>query len=340
MFAHNMSWVQYPSLVSPDVEDVIAAQSITSRLTQVYLALLAPLGLASGVFNLATLLRGWARLGSLGAFLVDLTVTNMLVVLLSLTAVPRPDYLVTTNLGCGVLAFGANVCYFNAQYLQVVMLFAFLLPSSPSCLPVVTKWVLRPALVLGAILGCTLCSSLGVVALLGTSGELYTTTRCQLDPLTAWPEYEVVKFSLGFGLTLLLQLVFGILLLVTQAWQGTAAQRDTALAMPVVLAMALTMSACRLFYNVLLLHRASLKLQGSLGSPRDELLMNIAELLLFGESCVTSLETLLLYQPCRKALRRAQQRLTCRGCQKSATGSISSPGAGSQLTGRHEPPRV
>lgn len=43
-------------------------------------------------------------------------------------------------------------------------------------------------MVLAALGGCALCSSLGVVALLGTSGELHKATLCQLDPLTTWPE--------------------------------------------------------------------------------------------------------------------------------------------------------
>ncbi|KAM6155809.1 uncharacterized protein ACDL77_025012 [Rhynchocyon petersi] len=328
MSAHNMSWVQYPSLVSVDVEAVIAAQSVLSRLTQVYLALFLPLGLVTGAFNLATLLRGHPQLGSLGMFLLDLTVTNMLVALLSLTVIPRPDYLTTTNLSCGVLAFCANLCYFNAQYLQGTMVWVFLLSSSPSWLPIVSKGALRPALALVAILGCALCSSLGTVALLGTSGELHKTTRCQLDPLNTWPEYEVLKFSLGFGLTLLLDLTFGFLFCGIRTWRGADLQRGTALASPAVLAIVLTVFACRLFYNAMLLHRASLKLHEVLGSPQDELLMDAAELVLFGESCATSLETLLLHQPCRHALLRVPQSLSqsCRGRPAdphSSTGSAS-----------------
>ncbi|XP_006889789.1 PREDICTED: uncharacterized protein LOC102850173 [Elephantulus edwardii] len=325
MSAHNTSWVRYPSLVSPDVEAVIAAQSIISRLTQAYLGLLLPLGAAAGTFSMTTLLRGRAQLGSLGALLLDLIITNMLVALLSLTAIPRPDYLSTTNLLCGTLAFCANFCYFNAQYLQGALALAFLLPGSLPWLPKVTKGPLRMALALMAILGCALCSSLGTVALLGTSGELHKSTHCQLDPLTTWPEYEVLKFSLGFALTLLLELTFCVLICTTRAWQGTETWRGMASASPAVLAIALTGFACRVFYNAMLLHRASLKLSGTLGSPQDELLMDAAELVLFGESCVTSLETLLLHQPCRHALLRVMQNLA-QSCRSRAAPQSSSEG--------------
>lgn len=53
---------------------------------------------------------------------------------------------------------------------------------------------------------------------------------------------------------------------------------------------------------MVLLQRARLKLQPDVGSPRDELLMSLAELVLGAEGCAHSLATLLLHQPCRRAL--------------------------------------
>ncbi|ELV11027.1 uncharacterized protein LOC102482823 [Tupaia chinensis] len=325
MDSHNMSWIQYPSHVSPAVEEVIATQSTVSRCMHIYVALFVPVSLAAGLLNFTTFMRNRSRLQALDMLLLDLAVTNVLVTLLSLSAAGRPDYLLTTNLCCGFLSFLSNICYFNAQYLQVAMLLKFSLLGSLPCL---TR-TQRPAVVLVAILGCAFCSSLVVVSLLGTSGELYKTIMCQMDLLTAWPEYEIVKFSLGFGFALVLKLVFFFLVIVKLAWQAVPLQRDMASAYLVVWAIALTMFACRLFYNIILLQRARLKLQRDIGSPRDELLMNLAELVLFGESCVNSLATLFLHEPCRLALLNMLECLTLRCRKRQADNSISLKRVGS-----------
>ncbi|XP_055984543.1 uncharacterized protein LOC130036669 [Sorex fumeus] len=305
MPSHNMSWIHYPSYVSTAVEDIITAQGLLSRCVYVYVVLCIPLSLAAGLFNLATFVRRRARLGNLDVFLLALTVTNLLATMLSLTVLSRPDYLAVTHLCCAALSFLANLCYFYSQYLQLAMLFLVLLPV-PAC---------RPTATLAALGGCALGSSLAVVSLLGTAGQLYIPTLCQVDPLTAWPEYEMVKFSLGFGLASLLELVLCALLAARLVRRVVSPPKATASARSVVLAVALIAFACRLFYSVALLQRARRKLQRALGSPWDELLVNLAELVLFGESCCSSLATLLLHAPCRLALCRAPGHLGrwCRG---------------------------
>uniref|UniRef100_A0A8C6R9Z3 RIKEN cDNA C130050O18 gene n=2 Tax=Nannospalax galili TaxID=1026970 RepID=A0A8C6R9Z3_NANGA len=317
MDPHNMSWVRYPSHVSPAVEDVIAAQSIISRCTHVYIIVCVPLSLATGLFNLSVFIRDHVRLGALDRFLLGLTVTSIVVTLLSLSAASRPDYVLTTNLGCGALSFFSNVCYFTSQYLQGAMLALSLLPGSLGC-----RLLARPKAGLAAIGGCAICSSLIVVSLLGTSGELQRITMCQVDPLTAWPEYEIVKFSLGFAPALGLQLVLLLLYATWRAWRVAPAQRDAASGCWVVLAVAVITFACRLFYNVALLRRAGLKLRRDVGSPREELLMNLAELALFGESCINSVATLLLHKPCRLALLGLLGHLTQK-CRQGTDNSMS-----------------
>ncbi|XP_015357551.1 uncharacterized protein LOC107156016 [Marmota marmota marmota] len=318
MDSHNMSWIRYPSHVSPAVEDVIAAQSVISRCMHVYVALLVPLSLVTGLFNLITFIRNHGKLVALDMLLSGLTVTSILVTLLSLNAASRPDYILTTNLLCGVLSFFSNMCYFNAQYLQAAMLVLFLLPGFSSYLLTGAQGTWRPLAGLAAIWGCAVCSSLVVVSLLGTSRELHQTTLCQADPLTAWPEYEIVKFSLGFGLALVLKLVLLLLLSVKPAWRTALTRRDTASARWVVLAITLNMFACRLFSSTVLLQRARRKMQRDIGSPRDELLMNLAELVLSGESCVNSLFTLVFHKPCKLMLLDALGRLTQR-CRRGGT---------------------
>lgn len=99
-----MSWIHYPSQVSPAVEDVIAAQSIISRCTHVYVAVCVPLSLVLGLFSLNVFIRDRTRLGVLDRLLAGLTATSISVTLLSLNAAGRPDYISTTNLGCGALS--------------------------------------------------------------------------------------------------------------------------------------------------------------------------------------------------------------------------------------------
>lgn len=206
------------------------------------------------------------------------------------------------------------------------MLLVFLLQGPSFCLRTANKGA--PGLVLGllALRGCALCSSLGVVALLGTSRELYRPILCQLDPLTAWPEYEIVKVGLGCGLALILELAFLTLLAVAvQRARPTAPpQRDGGSAHPAVVAVALTTFACRLPYNVTLLQRARMTLLGDTGSPRDELLLSLTELVLFGESCVNSLVTLFLHKPCRLALLALPGRLS-RRCRREGGPAAASP---------------
>ncbi|MBZ3883500.1 G protein-coupled receptor 146 [Sciurus carolinensis] len=339
MDSHNMSWIRYPSHVSPAVEDVIAAQSVISRCMHVYVALFVPLSLVTGLFNLITFIRGHRRLGALDMLLSGLTVTSVLATLLSLSVASRPDYIPTTNLQCGVLSFFSNMCYFNAQYLQGAMLVLSLLPGSSGYLLTGAQDTRKPLASLAAICGCAICSSLVVVALLGTSRELHKPTMCQADPLTAWPEYEIVKFSLGFGFGLILKLVLLLLLTTKLAWRTALTRRDTASALWVVLAITLNMFACRLFFNTVLLQRARRKMQRDTGSPQDELLMNLAELVLSGESCVNSLATLALHKPCRLTLLDALGRLTqrCRRGGSDNSVSLNRMGAGSDPACWHAP---
>ncbi|OBS69322.1 hypothetical protein A6R68_02150, partial [Neotoma lepida] len=313
---HNMSWIHYPSHVSPAVEDIIAAQTVISRCMHVYVAVCVPLSLVTGLFSLSVFIQDRTRLGVLDRLLAGLTVTSIFVTLLSLNAAGRPDYMSTTNLGCGALSFLSNVCYFTAQYLQGAMLVLSLLPGSSGY-----QLLVRPVASLAAIGGCAVCSSLIVVSLLGTFGELHTTTVCQVDPLTAWPEYEIVKFSLGFALALSFQMVLFLLYATKPAWRVAPAPRNTASGRWVVLVVALNMFACRLFFNAVLLHRAQLKLWKDVGSPRDELLMNLAELALFGESCINLVATLLFHTRCRLRLLGLLERLTQR-CRRGADNSM------------------
>lgn len=331
MASHNMSWVHYPSRVSPAVEEVITAQSVLARALQAYVVLCLPLALGAGLFNLMVLMRGRrARPGGLDACLLDLTATELLGALLSLTALSRPGYLDTTHLGCAALSFLGNLAGLNAQLLSAALLFLFLPPGPARWLPLAARAAQRPVAWLAAVGAYALAGSLALAPLLGTAGELHAVTLCQLDPLTAWPEYEFAKLSLGPGLGLGLDLVFCGLLVVRRVQGEPPPRAEPACAGRVLPALALVVPACRLPYSVTLLTRGLRKLQGRLGSPRDELLLNLAELLLFAEACLCALAVLLLHTPCRHALRRLAARLPCpclQPCLREDPGSTMALGS-------------
>ncbi|XP_060029175.1 uncharacterized protein LOC132533121 [Erinaceus europaeus] len=303
MAPHNMSWVHYPSLVSGALEEVISAQSVAARALQVYAGLCLPLALTTGLFNLVVLLRGRrAQPGGLDTCLLDLVATQLLGALLSLSALSRPGYLATTHLGCAALSFLGNLCSLNAQLLPAAMLFLFL-PPGPACwLPLAARGARRPTVGLAALGTYALAGSLGLAALLGMAGQLGQPTLCQLDPLTAWPEYEFTKLGLGLGVGLGLELAFCGLLVARWVRGEPRPQEDPASACQLVYTLVLTSTTCRLPYSMALLQRGLQKLRGELGSPRDELLLNLAELLLFAEAAAVGLLVLLLHPPCKAAL--------------------------------------
>ncbi|XP_072453856.1 uncharacterized protein [Notamacropus eugenii] len=322
MTSHNMTWIKYPSKEFIEFEDIIRSQTIISRFMHVYIALLVPTSLVAGTFNLITFIKKRTMLGKPDLYLLDLTVTNLLVTLFSFTATTRPDYILTTNLSCGVLSFFFNICYFNAQYIQIAILYTFLFQDYLPCLRMVTL-IEKPLGNLSLVFACAFSSSLVGVMLLGIAGSLLKSTLCQVDPLTAWPEYEIVKFSLGFGVTLIIEVVFFTLLIGKLVQRNAPPQKDKSTYL-VMLTITLIMFACRLFYNIMLLNRSRLKLQRDNGSPRDELIMNTAELVLFGESCASNLAILFLHKPCKLALSNSIRNLTKR-CRREEETHNSMP---------------
>lgn len=297
-----MFWIQYSSRVFTVVEDVIVSQSVVFRCVYVYVVLFISVSLVIGLFNLIIFLRGRVRLGGLDMFFLDFIVINMLVILFSFIVISRFDYLVIINLSCVVFFFLVNVCYFNVQYVQLVMFFVFLLQGFLFCLRAVISGVQRFAVGLVVFGGCVFCSFLGVVVLLGTFRELDKIILCQVDSLIVWFEYEIVKVSLGFGVVFVLKLAFFILFIVQLVWRVVFFQRDTVFVYFVVLVIVLIMFVCRFFYNMAFLQRVRLKLQRDIGLFRDEFFMNLAELVLFGESCVNFLVIFFFYKFCRFAL--------------------------------------
>lgn len=324
MISHNMTWIRYPShSVDPSIgiEDLIVSQNVISRFMHCYIAFFVPTGLIAGTLILTIFIKNYLRqreLKNLDIFLFDFTISNIVMIFFSFTVITRPDYLIATQLGCGALSFFFNVSYFNSQYLLILMLLAFLLNRFPSRTVLMTKATQSPMLCVGFVLTCAFCMSLVVVALLGTD-NYHKETDCQLDPLFAWPEYEIVKFSFGFGIPLFFQILCFILFFLKKAQPGAPTLRQYL----AVLTITITMFVCHLFYNIMILSRTTLKIHKSIGTPKNELMMNIAEIVLFSENCISLIFILCLHKPCQDGILEILMNLT-KVCRKDTTNNQSS----------------
>ncbi|NXB06219.1 OPSD protein, partial [Cnemophilus loriae] len=313
MTSHNMTWIRYPSKSQPftyleDIEAVIAAQNIISRFMHCYIAFFVPTGLIAGICILIVFIKNHLqnKRGSLDLLLLHFTISNIIMIFLSFTVITRPDYLTATHLACSVLSFFFNFGYFNSQYAFILTLHTLLLERFPP-VTALCKATQRPILRAGFVLTYTFCLSLAEAVLVGTD-SYQLEAHCQLDPLFAWPEYEIVKFTFGFGIPSLLQLLCFTVLWAKKAPAGAPALQQHIRTYLAVYVISVTMFICRLFYNIMVLFRTTLKLQRSIGTTKNELVMNIAEIVLFCESCASLVVILFFHKPCKDEVLKCIQK--------------------------------
>lgn len=265
-----------------------------------YFALLVPPGLLAGIVILALSIKTCTRRTTekLDALVLAYAVSGLLMILFSFTVTARPNYLEVTYLECGTLSFFFNLVYFSSQYLVVLVMLSFYFHRHPPQNALIIRAHQNPTVSIGFVLMWAFCMALIVVALLGIE-NYHGRTACQLDPLFAWPEYEIIKFTFGFGIPASFQLFCFIALLFKGIRPETHSPRQNVLSRLTVLAIAITTLTCRLFYNIILLSRTTLKIQRIIGTPKTELIMNIAEITLFAESCVGLVVVLFLHEPYR-----------------------------------------
>uniref|UniRef100_A0A8C5Q2P7 G-protein coupled receptors family 1 profile domain-containing protein n=1 Tax=Leptobrachium leishanense TaxID=445787 RepID=A0A8C5Q2P7_9ANUR len=312
MAHRNTSRLFYPSQHldhHTDIEDIIASQNIISRVMHSYFGILVPLGLLSGMVSIGIIIWNKVKqqaLGHLDFYLLTLAITDLTIILYSFTAITRPDYMEISNLSCGALASLFNLNYFYSQSLLILMLLLLIFGNKPNTNSLMTKASKHRIMSVCFTLLLSLVLSLLTAALIGTTGELNDKTNCQLDPLNSTPEYDFVKFSFGFCLPSLLVLIL-LVILVVQLQSGNSGIKQKVQDEGVVLLDISVMFLCRLFYNVMLLRRTLLKLQNLYLYPREELILNIAEIVLFSGSCVSLMFTLTLHKPCRLGVWKALQ---------------------------------
>ncbi|XP_047919614.2 C-X-C chemokine receptor type 1-like [Anser cygnoides] len=305
MASHNMTWLSYPSKsfasTSPEeIEAFIASQNIISRLMHCYIAFFVPMGLISGICILIIFIKNYLQHKTkeqLDLLLLHFTISNIIMIFLSFTVIPRPDYLKATHLACSVLSFFFNFSYFNSQYVLIFILLILLLERF---LPrtALSKATQNPVSCVAFVLIYTFCLSLTEAVLLGMD-NYHVETECQSDPLFAWPEYEIVKFTFGFAIPAFLQVLSFTVLFAKKAPAEAQDLRQHIRTYAAVFIISITIFICHLFYNIMILFRTTLKLQKSIGTPKNELMMNIAEIVLFSESCANLVFILCFHKPCK-----------------------------------------
>ncbi|NXA24746.1 OPSD protein, partial [Ibidorhyncha struthersii] len=313
MTSHNMTWISYPSknldFTSPEeIEAFIASQNIISRLMHCYIAFFVPTGLIAGICILIIFIKNYLQykvIENLDLLLLHFTISNIIMIFLSFTVITRPDYLKATHLACNVLSFFFNLSYFNSQHVLILTLLILLVKRFPP--RTALKGTKRPILCVGFVLTYAFCLSLTEAVLVGTD-NYHLETDCQLDPLFAWPEYEIVKFTFGFGIPSFLQMLCFTLLFAKEAPAEAPALQQHIRTYPAAYVISVTIFICRLFYNIMILFRTTLKFQQSIGTPKNELVMNIAEILLFCESCASLVFILCFHKPCKDEILKVIQK--------------------------------
>uniref|UniRef100_A0A8C5UAX0 G-protein coupled receptors family 1 profile domain-containing protein n=1 Tax=Malurus cyaneus samueli TaxID=2593467 RepID=A0A8C5UAX0_9PASS len=313
MTSHNMTWISYPSKSQPfaspeEIEALIASQNIISRFMHCYIAFFVPTGLIAGICILIVFIKNYlqSKRESLDLLLLHFTISNMIMIFFSFTVIARPDYLTLTHLACSVLSFFFNFSYFSSQYVLILALLTLLLERFPPQ-TALCRAIQRPMFCVGLVLIFTFCLSLTEAVLVGTD-NYQLEANCQLDPLFAWPEYEIVKFTFGFGIPSLLQILCFIVLWAKEAPAGAPTLWQHMRAYPAVYAISVMGFICCLFYNIMLLFRTTLKLQRSIGTTENELVMNIAEIVLFCESCASLVVIFCFHKPCKDEILKVIQR--------------------------------
>lgn len=288
-----------------------------------YMAVFVPMGLLAGICIMTSLIKSLKKsFSKLDLCLLSLAITEVTILLFSITVIARPGYMEISNLSCGILAFFFNVSYFNTQYLQVMFIFIFLLYKGIPSNPFLIKLTQRPLLCVLLIILFAFCSSLTVVALLGTISHLHELTYCQLDPLNAAPRYDIGKFCLGFGIPSLFNTLLLVLICIKLSRSKDFTCKKISHTGRMLVPISIIMFTCRLFYNTVLVRRTMFKLQKQSGSIRDELVMNIAEIVMFSQSCLTLLIVLFLHRPCKELVHQMWAYLT-QWCKPNETVNIT-----------------
>lgn len=290
--SHNFS---FPSTTtsSPTVLAEIWANDVISRANYVYSVFLA-LGLMAGCFlfyGFVQTYRIQRSLGWLYRLLAAFCCLQMLVLLLSLHMVAnRPKYLQTTALGCAALYFVIDAASLCSLLILVLMAYALTLDPPPNAL-------LRKPLVCTALVVLT---SAAVSMLLSGLRNPHTEPRqntndCFKDHVPV--SYAATRLFLAVLVPYIFQ--FGLLTCgLVRQWKTKGRFLSGSEEGPVYLTVSLLILFCQLFYSVVLVSID----QQEVVTPGKEVLVNVAEFVLYLGSSCSLLLVLFVHRPFRESL--------------------------------------
>ncbi|KAK9530549.1 hypothetical protein VZT92_012045 [Zoarces viviparus] len=292
----------------PSISDTIAA-----RANHVY-SFLAGLGFMAGCFLLYSFIqtyRAQRRLAWLDCLLWVFCVLQLLLLLLSLHAVAyRPDYLITTGLGCAALSFAINTA--SLCSLLVLVLMAYVLTLDPPSHALLRK----PRVCAALVILTSILISLLLAGLHGPRGGLQEQCDCFMDTVLAGASYAAARLCLALLIPYILQLGLVIGGCVRQ-WKSKGRFLSGSEEGPVFLTVTLVVFFCQLFYSVALVRGAQLTQQAQPEEQwlREKAFLSVAEFVLFSGSSASLLLVLFMHRPCRESLHGACRQL--RDCCRS-----------------------
>ncbi|XP_075949636.1 uncharacterized protein LOC142951747 [Anarhichas minor] len=303
-FSNSSPVLETSTSAVSSISGTIAPSDITYRANYVY-SFLAGLGFMAGCFLLYSFIqtyRAQRRLAWLDCLLWAFCVLQLLLLLLSLHAVAhRPDYLITTSLGCAALSFAINTA--SLCSLLVLVLMAYVLTLDPPSHALLRK----PRVCAALVILTSIVISLLLAGLRESRDDLQEKRDCFMDTVLAGVPYAAARLCLALLIPYILQLGLVIGGCVRQ-WKSKGRFLSGSEEGPVFLTVTLVVFFCQLFYSVALVRGPQLK------QPQEEFL-RVAEFVLFSGSSASLLLVLFMHRPCRESLHGACRQL--RDCCRS-----------------------
>lgn len=293
------------STVSTDFAlEEIAANDIISRANYVY-CFFAALGFAAGCFLLYSFIQSYRahrELAWLDCLLWAFSGIQLLLLLLSLYAVAhRPKYLLTTALGCAALSFTINTACLCGLFVLVLM--AYVLTLDPPSHAMLRKPGVCTALVI-------VTSVLIALVLAGIRGakDVLEVKNCFMDQDSPQSSPHLSYAAALLFLGLLIPYTFQLGLLICgciRQWRSKGRFLSGSEAGPVFLTVTAVMFFCQLFYRVVLVRAAQIKMK----EVNERVFLSVAEFVFFSGSSASLLLVLFMHRPCRESLQRVLRQL-------------------------------
>ncbi|XP_067911941.1 uncharacterized protein [Heterodontus francisci] len=308
--------------------EIMKAQDLISKSVYIY-SVFGLVGLLMGFFILVIYIGNYRKKRKFKQFdiiLFSLTVADLSLILFSLTDIVRPEFVVTTPLGCAVLSFFFNVFYFYTGYIHIVIFFFLVCDHMALARKALNKLLIS----ILVAMGLSILFSILVTALIGAGREPSESVNCHVDPLEAPAAYSIVKFTFGFLMSTLIIMGFILNFLIhstcMQNSQDLQDCRKRVHPHRVCLALVTVTFICRLIYNILLLLRPQ-KVRNDYTYLKHELLVIIGELFMFSGSSLCLIFIVIFHEMTKDAARETLKCITepCWGINANRNHNVMLP---------------